>query len=98
MKIIENPLILAYIAYPGCLAAACSAGARGAREAAGSERGGATGVPEAGNMLGMLPQLSLPICGTFGGLQSVFLGFFEKLHFFKKMTISIEILQVDLRI
>ena len=59
LKILENPLILVQVTYPGWLAAGRSRGARGAREEAGSVRGGAPGVPEDRNMSGMLPVVSV---------------------------------------
>ena len=69
MKIIENPLIIAQVTYPGWLAAGRSREARGARDEAGSVRGGAPGVPEARNMSGMLSVMSLPLYMTFRGPQ-----------------------------
>ena len=70
LEILGNPLVWAQSDHPGWPAAAPSArsgGARGAREAAASARGGAAGVPEACNTLGMLLVVSLPICTAIGG-------------------------------
>ena len=58
--------------YPGWLAAARSGGVAGARETVGSARGGAAGVPESRNMLGMLLVVSLPIYMTIRGPKSIF--------------------------
>ena len=68
-KILENPLILAQVTYPGWLAADRS---RGAREEAGSVRGGAAGVPEARNMSGMSSVMSVPILMAIRGLKPKF--------------------------
>ena len=72
MKINENPSILAQVTYPGWLPAGRSRGARGAREEAGSVRGGAAGVPEARNMSGMSSVMSVPILMAIRGLKPKF--------------------------
>ena len=66
-KSLGNPLILAQVTHPGWPAAARSGGAGGAREVVGSAPGGAAGVPEASNVLGMLLGMSLPISMAIGG-------------------------------
>ena len=63
MKIIENPLSLAQVTYPGWLAAGRSRGARGARKVMVSVPGGAAGVPESRNTLGMFLPLYMTIRG-----------------------------------
>ncbi len=47
-------------------AAARSGGVGGAWEAVGSARGGATGILESGNKLGMFLVMFLPICTATG--------------------------------
>ena len=88
MKIIGNPLILAQVTYPGWLAAGRSKGARGAREEAGSARGGAAGVPESRNTLGMLLGLSLPISMAMGDPRAIFCLESKNYTFFARSGIS----------
>ena len=73
LEMLGNPLVWAQSdlvwtqwAHPGWSAAARSGGARGARGAVASARGGAAGVPEPCNTLGMLLVVSLPICTAIG--------------------------------
>ena len=57
------------MAHPGWRAAARSGRAGGAREAVGSPRGVAVGVPESSSMLGMMLLPFLPFCTAIGGLN-----------------------------
>ena len=85
MKIIENPLIIAQVSYPGWLVAGRSREARGAREEAGSVRGGAPGVPEARNMSGMLSVMSILLFMAIRGLKTeIFEKSLKTVHFLKK--------------
>ena len=70
------------------MAAGRSGRAGGAREAVGSPRGVAAGVPESSSMLGMMLLPSLPICTAIGGpyidfgLESKNGAFFSKISVF----------------
>ena len=57
---------------PGWVAAGLSRGAKKAEKAMKSMRGAAVGVPEFGNMSGMMPVWSLAIYTTIGGPKSIF--------------------------
>ncbi len=65
-------MIVAQVTYPGWLAAGLSRGAQKAAKVMKSMRGAAVGVPEFGNVSGMIPVWSLAIYTTTGGPKSIF--------------------------
>ena len=72
LKKLQNPLISTQADHPGWPVVARSGGTAGAREVVASARGGAAGVPEARNTLGMSFVVSLAVCTTIGVPRSIF--------------------------
>ena len=77
LEILEIHRFRAEPGYPGWLPDARSGGVGGARETVGAARGGAAGVPESRNTLGMLLVVSLPIYAAIGAIWRPPDRFFE---------------------